>query len=77
DVSIPDNGVAVTSTVNVTGVAGNAPSTLKVGVDIVHTYIGDLVVDLIAPDGSVYSLSNRAGGSADNINQTYTVNAST
>ncbi|WP_037676165.1 proprotein convertase P-domain-containing protein, partial [Streptomyces globisporus] len=33
--------------------------------------------DLIAPDGSVYSLSNRAGGSADNINQTYTVNAST
>uniref|UniRef100_UPI0004C5F0DD M28 family metallopeptidase n=1 Tax=Streptomyces globisporus TaxID=1908 RepID=UPI0004C5F0DD len=33
DVSIPDNGVAVTSTVNVTGVAGNAPSTLKVGVD--------------------------------------------
>ncbi|SEC45314.1 M4 family metallopeptidase [Streptomyces sp. TLI_105] len=77
DVSIPDNGVAVTSTVNVTGITGNAPSTLKVGVDIVHTYIGDLVVDLIAPDGSVYNLSNRAGGSADNINQTYTVNAST
>ncbi|MGW8767734.1 M28 family peptidase [Streptomyces sp. NPDC055815] len=77
DVSIPDSpGAAVTSTVNVTGITGNAPSTLKVGVDIVHTYIGDLVVDLIAPDGSVYSLSNRAGGSADNINTTYTVNAS-
>uniref|UniRef100_UPI0028120199 M4 family metallopeptidase n=1 Tax=Streptomyces sp. TaxID=1931 RepID=UPI0028120199 len=30
DVSIPDNGAAVTSTVNVTGVTGNAPSTLKV-----------------------------------------------
>ncbi|MFF0556213.1 M28 family metallopeptidase [Streptomyces sp. NPDC020472] len=77
DVSIPDNGAAVTSSVTVSGVAGNAPSTLKVGVDIVHTYIGDLVVDLIAPDGSVYNLHNRAGGSADNINQTYTVNAST
>ncbi|MFI8917267.1 M4 family metallopeptidase, partial [Streptomyces sp. NPDC053513] len=76
DVSIPDNGVAVTSSLNVTGVTGNAPSNLQVGVDIVHTYIGDLVVDLIAPDGSVYNLSNRAGGSADNINQTYTVNAS-
>ncbi|MFI8916646.1 M28 family metallopeptidase [Streptomyces sp. NPDC053513] len=76
DVPIPDNGAAVTSSVTVSGVAGNAPSTLKVGVDIVHTYIGDLVVDLIAPDGSVYNLSNRAGGSADNINQTYTVNAS-
>ncbi|MFJ5828838.1 M28 family metallopeptidase [Streptomyces sp. NPDC093089] len=77
DVSVPDNGVAVTSTVNVTGITGNAPSNLAVGVDIVHTYRGDLVVDLIAPDGSVYSLSNRAGGSADNIQQTFTVNAST
>ncbi|KQX47412.1 MULTISPECIES: M4 family metallopeptidase [unclassified Streptomyces] len=76
DVSVPDNGAAVTSTVNVTGITGNAPSNLSVGVDIVHTYIGDLVVDLIAPDGSVYNLSNRAGGSADNIQQTYTVNAS-
>ncbi|MEU8521580.1 proprotein convertase P-domain-containing protein, partial [Streptomyces sp. NPDC048577] len=37
---------------------------------------GDLVVDLIAPDGSVYNLANRSGGSADNIQQTFTVNAS-
>ncbi|WOX22761.1 M28 family metallopeptidase [Streptomyces solicathayae] len=76
DVSIPDNGAAVTSSVTVSGVTGNAPATLKVGVDIVHTYVGDLVVDLIAPDGSVYNLHNRSGGSADNIVQTYTVNAS-
>ncbi|MDX2297597.1 MULTISPECIES: proprotein convertase P-domain-containing protein, partial [Streptomyces] len=60
----------------VTGRTGNAPSNLSVGVDVVHTYIGDLVVDLIAPDGSVYNLHNRSGGSADNISQTYTVNAS-
>ncbi|MEU8528878.1 M4 family metallopeptidase [Streptomyces sp. NPDC048629] len=78
DVAIPDSpGAAVTSSVTVSGVTGNAPSNLSVGVDIVHTYIGDLVVDLIAPDGSVYNLHNRSGGSADNINQTYTVNAST
>ncbi|GHF84452.1 M4 family metallopeptidase [Streptomyces filamentosus] len=77
DVTIPDSpGAAVTSTVNVTGITGNAPSNLSVGVDIVHTYIGDLVVDLVAPDGSVYNLHNRTGGSADNIVQTYTVNAS-
>ncbi len=44
--------------------------------NIVHTYIGDLVVDLVAPDGTVYNLHNRTGGSADNIVQTYTVNAS-
>ncbi|MFF5974520.1 M4 family metallopeptidase [Streptomyces sp. NPDC012769] len=77
DVSIPDNGAAVTSSVTVSGVTGNAPTNLAVGVDIVHTYKGDLVVDLIAPDGSVYNLHNRSGGSADNIVQTYTVNAST
>ncbi|MEV7420233.1 M4 family metallopeptidase [Streptomyces sp. NPDC089919] len=56
--------------------SGNAPSTLKVEVHIVHTYVGDLVVDLVAPDGSVYNLRNRSGGSADNIDQTFTVNAS-
>ncbi|MFJ6404785.1 M4 family metallopeptidase [Streptomyces hydrogenans] len=76
DVSVPDNGAAVTSSVTVSGVTGNAPSNLSVGVDIVHTWIGDLVVDLVAPDGSVYNLHNRTGSSADNIQQTYTVNAS-
>ncbi|GHJ95101.1 peptidase M4 [Streptomyces sp. NE5-10] len=76
DVSVPDNGAAVTSSVTVSGVTGNAPSNLSVGVDIVHTWIGDLIVDLVAPDGSVYNLHNRTGSSADNIQQTYTVNAS-
>ena len=33
-------------------------------------------LSLVAPDGSVYTLHNRTGGSADNINQTYTVNLS-
>ena len=41
-----------------------------------HPYRGDLVVSLIAPDGSAYVLSNRAGGSADNLDQVYTVNLS-
>ncbi|MBD0707140.1 MULTISPECIES: M28 family metallopeptidase [unclassified Streptomyces] len=76
DVAIPDNGAAVTTSVTVTGITGNAPANLAVGVDIAHTWIGDLIVDLIAPDGTVYNLHNRAGGSADNIVQTFTVNAS-
>ncbi|MFJ4776837.1 S8 family serine peptidase [Streptomyces sp. NPDC088762] len=75
DVAIGDN-TTVESPITVSGVTGNAPATLKVGVNIVHTYIGDLKVDLVAPDGSVYTVHNRAGGSADNINTTYTVNAS-
>ncbi|MFF1341798.1 M28 family metallopeptidase [Streptomyces sp. NPDC058290] len=77
DVNIPDSpGAAVTSPITVSGVTGNAPATTKVDVNIVHTYRGDLVVDLIAPDGTVYNLHNRSGGSADNLVQTYTVNAS-
>ncbi|WP_371599527.1 M4 family metallopeptidase [Streptomyces sp. NBC_00564] len=77
DVSIPDNGAAVTSSIAVTGRTGNAPTNLAVAVDIVHTYIGDLQVQLVAPDGTAYTLkAYGTGGSADNINTTYTVNAS-
>ncbi|WP_053703331.1 S8 family peptidase, partial [Streptomyces sp. WM6368] len=75
DFAIGDNAT-VESPITVSGVTGNAPATLKVGVNVVHTYIGDLKVDLIAPDGTVYTVHNRAGGSTDNINQVYTVNAS-
>ena len=77
DVSIPDNNATgVTSAITVSGRTGNAPGNTQVAVNIVHTYSGDLVVELLAPDGSVYSLQNRSGGSADNIVKTYTVNLS-
>ncbi|MFI6856069.1 M4 family metallopeptidase [Streptomyces sp. NPDC050416] len=77
DVAIPDRGAAVTSSVTVSGRTGNAPSNLQVAVDIVHTYIGDLKVELVAPDGTAYTLKGYGtGGSADNIATTYTVNAS-
>ncbi|MFD3327429.1 S8 family serine peptidase [Streptomyces sp. NPDC058701] len=76
DYPINDN-TTTESPITVTGITGNAPATLKAGVTIAHTYTGDLKIDLIAPDGSVYTLHNRTGGSADNINQTYTVNAAT
>ncbi|TLQ44353.1 M28 family metallopeptidase [Streptomyces marianii] len=77
DVAIPDNGAAVTSSVTVSGRTGNAPATLKVGVDIKHTWRGDLVIDLLAPDGTAYRLKNSSGSdSADNVIATYTVNAS-
>ena len=78
NVNIPDAGSAVSSSVTVSGVTGNAPSNLQVGVDIKHTYRGDLVIDLIAPDGTAYRLKNSSGSdSADNVITTYTVNAST
>ncbi|MDO0912036.1 S8 family peptidase [Streptomyces sp. DT2A-34] len=76
DYTISDNST-VESPVTVSGVSGNAPSALAVEVHIVHTYIGDLQVQLIAPDGTAYTLkSYGTGGSSDNINTTYSVNAS-
>ncbi|PNG16939.1 S8 family peptidase, partial [Streptomyces cahuitamycinicus] len=75
-VAIRDNGAAIESPISVTGRSGNAPSALQVGVDITHTYRGDLVIDLVAPDGSAYRLKAASSDSADNVNTTYTVNAS-
>ncbi|MEV6686675.1 M4 family metallopeptidase [Streptomyces sp. NPDC051130] len=76
-VAIPDSpGPAVTSSVSVTGITGNAPSTLQVGVKITHTYIGDLQIDLVAPNGTSYRLQNSSSDSTANLDKTYTVNAS-
>ncbi|WP_276309422.1 S8 family serine peptidase [Ahniella affigens] len=75
DVNITDNST-VNSTIVVSGRSGNASATSSVAVDIRHTYQGDLVVDLIAPDGTVYNLHNRTGASTDNIITTYSRNLS-
>ncbi|MEU1850717.1 S8 family serine peptidase [Streptomyces sp. NPDC019990] len=75
-VAIPDNGSAIESPISVTGRSGNAPSALQVGVDITHPYRGDLVIDLVAPDGSAYRLKSAASDSADDVKTTYTVDAS-
>ncbi|MET8201588.1 S8 family peptidase [Micromonospora taraxaci] len=77
DVSIPDAGAAVTSSITISGCGRNASSASTVAVNIVHTYRGDLVIDLLAPDGSSYRLKNSStSDSADNVNATYSVNVS-
>jgi Zn-dependent metalloprotease len=76
DYPIADN-TTVDSPIAVSGRTGNAPTNASVSVNIVHTYIGDLKVDLVAPDGSLYNIHNRSGGSADNIVKTVTLNLST
>ncbi|MEU2659964.1 S8 family serine peptidase [Streptomyces sp. NPDC007325] len=76
DVTISDN-TTVSSSIAVTGRTGNAPAALKVDVDIKHTWRGDLVVDLVAPDGTVRNLkASSSSDSADNVLATYTVDAS-
>jgi subtilisin-like proprotein convertase family protein len=44
-------------------------------VNIVHPYRGDLVIDLVAPDGTAYRLKNSSSvDGADNVVTTFPVN---
>ncbi|WP_240643941.1 S8 family peptidase [Antribacter gilvus] len=74
DAAISDN-TTINSPITIAGCAGTKTSAV-VDVDITHTYRGDLVVSLVAPDGTVYTLLNRNGGSADNVDQAFTVTLS-
>ncbi len=76
NVNIPDYGSAVTSSLTVSGRAGKAPSNLKVGVDIVHSWRGDLRIDLVAPDGTAYLLKSSGYDPAEDVHETYMVDAS-
>jgi subtilisin family serine protease len=71
------DGATVTSPITVSGISGNAPTDLQVSVNIVHTYVGDLTVRLIAPNGASVLLWDEEGGSSDNINTSWSVDAST
>lgn len=56
---------------------GNAPAGLKVGVDINHTFRGDLKIEIVAPNGASAVLKDvSTSDSADNVLTTYTVDAS-
>jgi subtilisin-like proprotein convertase family protein len=50
----------VESAVTLSGCTGTASNVSAVEVHIVHTYRGDLVVTLVAQDGSPYILQNRS-----------------
>jgi subtilisin-like proprotein convertase family protein len=68
---IPDNrpeGIQRILTVSQGGQVEN----IEVKLDITHTYIGDLVVELISPAGASVVLHNRTGGWTDNLIKTYT-----
>ncbi|GAB2511134.1 S8 family serine peptidase [Lysobacter humi (ex Lee et al. 2017)] len=76
DYTVSDN-VTVDSPITVSGRTGNALNPTAVAVDIRHTYRGDLQIDLVAPDGSLYRLKNTSSSdSADNVITTYNVNLS-
>ena len=73
--AIGDN-TTINSPVTVSGRSGNAPSNASVSVNITHTYQGDLKVDLVAPDGTLYNIHNRTGAGTDNVIKTVILNLS-
>ncbi|MGO1071360.1 proprotein convertase P-domain-containing protein [Lysobacter sp. CA199] len=75
DVAITDMAT-VESPIVVSGRTGNGSATTPIQVTIYHTYKSDLKVDLVAPDGTVYNIHNRTGGSADNVIGTFNKNLS-
>ncbi|MBU8975386.1 S8 family serine peptidase [Lysobacter sp. MMG2] len=66
----------IESPIVVSGRSGNASASTPVTVNIIHTYQGDLKVDLVAPNGTLYNLHNRTGYSTDNVQKTVTLNLS-
>lgn len=59
----------ITSTLNVPATLGSITK-LTVQLNIAHTYVGDLIVTLIAPDGTRVVLTSNFGGSGDNFTNT-------
>jgi subtilisin-like proprotein convertase family protein len=67
---IPDNKPeGVSSEINISQI-GRVKS-IKVSIDIIHTFIGDLQVELEAPSGKKAMLHDKKGGSTIDIKETY------
>lgn len=68
--TIPDNDPAGVSS-GITISQSGTVQTAKVALDITHTFIGDLRVELVSPSGQQAVLHNRTGGPQHNLIVTY------
>ncbi|MEI8204838.1 MAG: beta-propeller fold lactonase family protein, partial [Bacteroidota bacterium] len=70
--SIPDGDCnGITSSITISGQPSSvASSTISVTLNIAHTYDDDILVYLIAPDGSVLNLIFNVGNDGDNFTNT-------
>jgi len=65
--AIPDNNpVGVNAVINV-ATPGLTVQHVTVDVNLTHTFRGDLIIQVIAPNGQISTLSNLAGGAADDF----------
>lgn len=69
-VDIPDNVADGIESVITVPQSGNVFGA-DVGVNITHTWRGDLLVKLRSPEGTEHTLHNRTGGSADDLVQNW------
>ncbi|MGE6650247.1 S8 family serine peptidase [Shewanella colwelliana] len=73
--AIPDNNsTGITSPITATRTGDSG--VVSVTVNITHTYIGDLQVELHSPTGQIAVLHDNSGGSANDIVKSYTVDMS-
>lgn len=70
--AIPDNNPAGISSDILVAHEG-AGQKIVVDVNIQHTYIGDLRVELKLPDGRKLTLHDRSGGDAENLEKSYSL----
>jgi subtilisin-like proprotein convertase family protein len=68
--AINDYPATSTSTMAVSGALVNANQIASVTINLLHTFDGDLVISLIAPNGSSIQLANSVGGANDNFTNT-------
>jgi len=70
--AIPDNNTTgITSTINIG--TNLTIKSMSVGVNITHTWRGDVKIDLVGPDGTTVNLkATSSSDSADNVVATYT-----
>ncbi len=66
--AINDNST-INSTINVTD--GYCIGDVNVDLNISHTYIGDLIVEVKSPQNTIVRLHNRTGGTTENIVKLY------
>ena len=73
NLAIPDNAKDQITVSNAQVTELGTLRDISVRVDITHTFVNDLRIDLVSPGGEIIPLRTNSGGSANDIAETYTV----
>ncbi|MBX2905943.1 MAG: proprotein convertase P-domain-containing protein [Taibaiella sp.] len=78
-VSVPDaNSTGTTAALNVSLPSGAVITGMSVNFNLTHTWVSDMSINLVAPNGNRLNLVNSQGGSGDNfVNTTFSSTSAT